>query len=82
MNFVYKKDSLTPLTSKQLLDAVIEVCPFPEAYSTKDFEGENDRVQKLTCDCKGNAEFELMEPQKNEFRRHVRCRVCGKTMAM
>ncbi len=81
MNFVYMKNSLIPMTSRQLLAAVNDVCPFP-VYSEADFEGENDRIQKLSCDCNGNAEFELIEPQQGEYRRYVRCRVCNKKMAI
>lgn len=76
MNFVYEKDKLTPLTAKQLAREANLVNPFG-SYSEEDFLGENDRVQRIVCECNGNAEFELLPPENGVLRRSVQCRLCG-----
>lgn len=76
LNFVYEKDKLTPLTPKQLAKAANLVNPFG-AYSEADFDGANDRVQRIECFCRGNGEFELLPPEPNDLRRTVKCRLCG-----
>lgn len=83
MNFVYKKDRLSSLTPEELTDIANEaVHPFPPIYTIADFTGDESRVQKLMCRCHGNGEFELIEKQPNEFRRFVRCRLCGVKTAL
>ena len=76
MNFVYEMGKLTPLTPSQLADAANLVNPFG-AYTEMDFMGSDDRTQNIMCQCKGSAEFELLPPKDGEYRRYVRCRICG-----
>lgn len=76
MNFVYKKDRLTPLTATEIASAANAASPFAP-FTADDFTGEQSRINRLQCKCNGNGEFEVCSPRPDEFRLRVRCRTCG-----
>lgn len=76
MNFVYKKDSLKPLTPEQIANIANTASPFAP-FTANDFDGDNNRVDQLVCDCGGHGEFEFMALKQGEYRYRVRCRLCG-----
>ena len=79
MNFVYKKGCLKPLSAQEIAVAANAASPFAP-FTEGDFIGENSRINRLTCNCNGNGEFEVLPPRANEFRLRVCCRQCAKEM--
>ena len=76
MNFVYKPGSLCPLSPHEIAEAANKATIF-DIYTPADFSGPTSRVSELKCRCNGFGEFELSNPQENEFRLFVKCRICG-----
>lgn len=82
MNFIYKKGRLSSLTPEELTEIANEAAHPFAPYTIADFTGDECRVQQLQCYCHGNGEFELIDPDEYDFRRYVRCRICGVKTAL
>ena len=76
MNFVYLPNKVTPLNPHELLNIANAASPI-RPFNINHFTGEDSRIQKIECECRGNGDFELIEQKDGEYRRYAKCRNCG-----